>query len=692
MTPNIFSSSDFDERNLSVALGHVANGWSILQLAPGTKRPPGGSLGVYAATTDPAEVERVWSATPDANVGGATGDGFIALDVDPDEGAAETLAELPPLPRTRTHRTPRGEHLIFQAPPGTRGAKLGDGVTVRGVGSYVVLRGSVLADGGRYQVLDDHPAVEAPDWLLERLAIHTPDGGDLPAEVLVDVLVLPRHLQEIMAEVPGVDRSGQVWNLVAAGLEWGLADGEILYLARRFTPAVEKYLDRLDLELARVLAKERPRHQHAGQPCDRAGCPNAPDWMGGPPIPEADFWSSRPVLGHVRDFARARRASPWAVLGAVLVRVTVAVPPFLALPPLVGGPASLNIYVGLVGPSGAGKGAAEAVARDAVRVGHLETASIGSGEGIAHLFARRVRPKGQPSYVERTAEAVLFVVPEVDTLKALDARQGSTLFGELRKGWVGEPLGFAYADPDKRLPIDAHTYRLGLLVGVQPDRAGVLLDDADAGTPQRFVWLPATDPAAPDLAPPEPAPWPWSPGFLVGVRDSISVCQVAREYVDADRLARVRGNGQGLDAHAALARLKVAAALALLEDRAEVGEEDWRLAAVVMGVSTRTRAAVVDVLASSSRERNRRRGEAEADRAIVVEAKTREAAVDRVARVIVRHLDRAGDWVIRSELRRGVTARDREHFDAAIDGLVEARTVMVDEAGAGTRYRLAKRP
>jgi len=380
------------------------------------------------------------------------------------------------------------------------------------------------------------------------------------------------------------------------------------------------------------------------------------------------------------------------VLGAVLVRVTVAVPPFLALPPLVGGPASLNIYVGLVGPSGAGKGAAEAVARDAVRVGHLETASIGSGEGIAHLFARRVRPKGQPSYVERTAEAVLFVVPEVDTLKALDARQGSTLFGELRKGWVGEPLGFAYADPDKRLPIDAHTYRLGLLVGVQPDRAGVLLDDADAGTPQRFVWLPATDPAAPDLAPPEPAPWPWSPGFLVGVRDSISVCQVAREYVDADRLARVRGNGQGLDAHAALARLKVAAALALLEDRAEVGEEDWRLAAVVMGVSTRTRAAVVDVLASSSRERNRRRGEAEADRAIVVEAKTREAAVDRVARVIVRHLDRAGDWVIRSELRRGVTARDREHFDAAIDGLVEARTVMVDEAGAGTRYRLAKRP
>jgi hypothetical protein len=386
----------------------------------------------------------------------------------------------------------------------------------------------------------------------------------------------------------------------------------------------------------------------------------------------------------------------------VLVRVTVAVPPFLTLPPLVGGPASLNLYVGLVGPSGSGKGAAEAVARDAVKVGYLETASIGSGEGIAHLFARRVRPKGQPSYVERTAEAVLFVVPEVDTLKALDARQGSTLFPELRKGWVGEPLGFAYADPDKRLPIDAHTYRLGLLVGIQPDRAGVLLDDADAGTPQRFVWLPATDPAAPDLAPPDPAPWPWSPASLVGVSGPMPVCSGARDYIDADRLARVRDHrDQALDAHAALARLKVAAALALLEGRAAVLEHDWHLAAVIMGVSDRTRAAVVDKLASSSRERNRRRGEAEADRAIVVETKTRAAAVDRVAQVLIRRLRRArGDWVAHADLRRAVAGRDREHFEVALEYLLELTTVISDQAerddsghgGKGARYRLAKGP
>jgi Bifunctional DNA primase/polymerase, N-terminal len=490
------------------ALAAVGDGWPVLQLAPGTKRPPEGSLGVYATTVDPAEVGRVWSATPDANVGGATGHGFIALDVDPDEGADETLAGLPEFPRTRRHQTPGGEHIILRAPLLTRGAKLGDGATVRGLGSYIVLPGSVLTTGGEFSVLDPSPIAEAPAWLLERLANHTPEGVDLPAEVLVDVEALPGHLRRIMAEVPGVDRSGKVWELVSAALEYGLDDGEVLFLARRFEPAVAKYAGRLDVELARVLVKGRARHQHPGQPCDRAGCPSTPDWMGGPRsyLPratvadEADFWAAREVLARIRHFARARQVSPWAVLGAVLARLLVSVSPSLMLPPLPAA-ASLNLYAGLVGPSGFGKGTAVAVARDAVRVRYVDVAGIGSGEGIAHLFARRVRPKGQPSYVERIREAVLLKASEVDALTALDARQGSTLFSELRKGWSGEELGFAYADPDKRLPIEERTYRLCMLIGVQPERAGVLLGDVEGGLPQRLLWLPAVDPQAPEVPP-----------------------------------------------------------------------------------------------------------------------------------------------------------------------------------------------
>jgi hypothetical protein len=217
------------------------------------------------------------------------------------------------------------------------------------------------------------------------------------------------------------------------------------------------------------------------------------------------------------------------------------------------------------------------------------------------------------------------------------------------------------------------------------------------------LWLPTPNPTAPDVAPPEPPPLCWEPSLFVGVTGPIPVCQVAVDDIDARYLARHRGDAYRLDAHAALARLKVAASLALLEGRPEVREDDWHLAAVVMEVSDRTRAAVLEVLARSSSERNRRRGEAEADRAIVVETKTRAAAVDRVAKVLVRRLRRArarGEWVAGSELRKAVAGRDREHFEPALELLLEALTVISDQAerddagygGEGLRYRLTEGP
>jgi hypothetical protein len=73
----------------------------------------------------------------------------------------------------------------------------------------------------------------------------------------------------------------------------------------------------------------------------------------------AEFWDARPALQHIRDFARARRVGPWALLGCVMVRVIAATPPNLKLPALVGGQAGLNLYAGIVSVSGGGKGTAE---------------------------------------------------------------------------------------------------------------------------------------------------------------------------------------------------------------------------------------------------------------------------------------------------------------------------------------------
>jgi hypothetical protein len=385
----------------------AADGWPVVELVPGSKATRPGGRGVYDTLTDPAEVERVWTARPDANIGGALGYGFIALDVDPAEGSAETLAKLAAdgreLPRTRTHRSAHGgEHPVYRAPTGTRGGQLGDGVMVRGYGSYIVLPPSVLADGGRYEVADDHPPVEAPAWLLERLAIHAGPDVDLPPEV--PVTRLPRHLARLLGDGPTEDRSGQLYQLLAVALEMGLDDGEAVYLARRFPPAADKYVNRLDAEIARALGKLRAQHHHPGQPCDRAGCSGAPRWMGAAvDIDAEDFWSARQELARIRAFARARRASPWATLAAVLARVVAATPPSVVLPPLFGGEVSLNLFGALVGPPGAGKDAALAAAAEALAMpaDSFVEATPGSGEGLAHLFARRVKGSARSSAILR---------------------------------------------------------------------------------------------------------------------------------------------------------------------------------------------------------------------------------------------------------------------------------------------------
>lgn len=402
---------------------------------------------------------------------------------------------------------------------------------------------------------------------------------------------------------------------------------------------------------------------------------------------DGGFWSARASLARIHQYARARRAAPWATLGVVLARVVAATPPFVVLPALVGGHGSLNLYVAIIGPSGAGKGAAERTAADAVTVGGITTASVGSGEGIAHLYARRTRQG-----IERHTDAVLLSVPEIDTLSALGSRQGSTLLPELRRAWSGEALGFSYADPDKRLPIGGHSYRLTLVVGVQPARAGGLLDDADGGTPQRMLWLPATDPAAPDVAPDEPAGllWerpPWPHAEFGTSRVVLSVCQMARAAVDAARLARLRGQPGDLDGHALLAQLKTAAALALLDGRPEVTEEDWQLAGIVAVVSQRTRDQVTATLQHTERERNRRRGEAEGDRAVIAAERIAEADVKRCCANILRKLD-DGEWWPGSKLRRAIAARIRPHVDEAVQLLLDTGQVEAESIdGGGVRYR-----
>jgi hypothetical protein len=420
------------------------------------------------------------------------------------------------------------------------------------------------------------------------------------------------------------------------------------------------------------------------------------------PQPATDeFWNSRDILQHIHQYARARRVSPWAVLGGTVARIIAAIPPQVTLPALVGGPASLNIFVGLVGRPSAGKGSAVSASRNCIDLPHVDTSGPGSGEGLSHLFVHRSKnAEGEWELVQHRTKMLMYA-PEIGTMEALKARQASTLFYELNKVWFGEELSWAYVDPTKQLTLAEHSYRFCLIVGIQPEKAWAILEDANSGTPQRVLWMPAEDTDAPDIAPEEPRARGnplWRPSGPI-YSDSrpphiIDVCDTARQQVDQARLAGLRGQGDELDGHALLAQEKIAVGLMLLEGRDDmITEEDWALAGIVRAVSDQTRQRVVDTLARTKAQENRARGHAEADRALMVDQRRDQEAMHRVGRSVMRKLERQSDWIAHNALRRSLESKDRGYFEDVIaslieTGQVEERATQTDRPGhQGIEYR-----
>ncbi|WP_460756938.1 hypothetical protein [Myceligenerans cantabricum] len=382
------------------------------------------------------------------------------------------------------------------------------------------------------------------------------------------------------------------------------------------------------------------------------------------------FWDSRPELSAVRQYARAAMASPWAVLGCVLARVALSVPPSVVLPPRGNdrsAVASLNVFVGLVAPSGVGKGVATRAAASFLAVppggGRLITERpLGSGEGISHVFTD-TDDDGQDI---PAPHSVWFDVPEVDTLTALLGRQASTTASEVRKMFSGEALGFQNADATRRKLVPAHSYRAALVAGVQPRKAGPLLSDDAGGTPQRFLWMPATDPDAPDTLPPAPEPLDWSsPVLTTEPRHTLlHVATSIKAELQAEGRARLREEVTDDDGQQSLVRLKVAALLALLARRTDVTEPDWHLAGYVMAVSDRTRARMRDALHADAQRAARERAEARA----AFDEHHDTAIVERTAKKVLDKLTTTP--VSASTVKRGLGPNLRQHLDTAIDELI----------------------
>lgn len=413
----------------------------------------------------------------------------------------------------------------------------------------------------------------------------------------------------------------------------------------------------------------------------------------------ATFWNARPILTEIRTYAQAYRVSPWGTLGAVLARAISIAPPPVVLPAGFGGSeASLNLFIALVGRSGAGKGGAENVANSFLQIEpEPDTAMIGSGEGVSKLFAYKRNSKEFGPEQINIRNTVLFSVPEIDALTALGDRTGATLVQQLRMAWSGERLGFAYADPNKSVRVERHRYRMSLVLGVQPLRAGPLLDDASGGTPQRFIWLPTWDEHCPAVAPPPPAPrrlpsWPARNGKVIedavalldekvidGELEPLTIPAVARDFLDEHRRKALASEGDEDDAftaHAPLSRLKIAAALMVLDGRRNsISTSDWRLAGIIEKVSNLTRARIEEKLREEEQRDNVRRG---ANRGVQnVKARDVEdaAGMDRVAKNVCDKLAGYGELSVR-ELTKKINPRDRNRLDEVFDTLLEAGTIQ----------------
>jgi energy-coupling factor transporter ATP-binding protein EcfA2 len=436
------------------------------------------------------------------------------------------------------------------------------------------------------------------------------------------------------------------------------------------------------------------------------------DWESGPTrrrglLPE-DFWAARPSLRHIRQAAHARARSGDIVLAGALARLASMLPPALRAETGVGAPASLNMFVVLLGPSGSGKSSAAWIPRQLLPAPYdldfLDELPLGTGEGVAEAYmGEREQATGEkfqsgPRAGQNKTALVrmqvrhnaLFYADEGESLtKQLFGRNGATVGETIRRAWTGGTIGQFNGHKVNTRVIESGTYSLGLVVGFQPETALPLVEDAAAGTPQRFLWASSTDPAIPEDIVEDPGPLPLNLirlGF--GDRPQLSFARSILTEIRADDRARATGAVRlpPLDSHKPLMLVKLASLLAILDDRLNVTEEDWQLAGLVWETSAELRDALIEYgtrqLAADAEKR------VKAHVAQEVRAHAAKAAADRdierVARRAAKRVHEA-EGMTRGALNKDTASRDRGWLGAAVD-YAEARgwiTTEGDEIAPG---------
>ena len=351
-----------------------------------------------------------------------------------------------------------------------------------------------------------------------------------------------------------------------------------------------------------------------------------------------EFWGYLPALSHIRQAAHSRGRSADAVFGAVLARMSAMVPNKLRFDVSLG-PAALTLYVILCGNPQTGKGTSADVGADLlpedaapVHGGFHDMVPLGSGEGIAEAFYDSVSEydaNGKSKSVRKQVYShVFFFEDEGSKLIKVMGRSGSIVAEVLRSAWSGKDFGQQNASSQTTRKIKRGSYSLGALIGFQPGTIGELLsrEQALAGTPQRFMYLNATDPSVPRTRAVKPD-WPGTLDF--DWPDDITFPDSVSDEVWEANAAVSAGESESelYMAHMYLMRLRISAMLAILDGRGDVTVEDWNWSRVVWNTSCSVRAGMMKHGKDEARRVETDKREVMASRAVHIDmAKERYAA------------------------------------------------------------------
>jgi hypothetical protein len=186
----------------TAALQLAERGLAVFPCQPRGKAPAC-DAGLHAATTDPERINRWWRASPDLNIGIATGAAsrVFALDVDGEDGEASLRkleGEHSALPSTVEVITGKGRHCYFRSGEhriDNSAGQLGTGLDIRGDGGYVIAPPSIHPSGRSYAWSVDGASdfAAAPDWLIAKIGAPKNGKAGKPLEHWHSVLTEPIH-------------------------------------------------------------------------------------------------------------------------------------------------------------------------------------------------------------------------------------------------------------------------------------------------------------------------------------------------------------------------------------------------------------------------------------------------------------------------------------------------------------------